>query len=108
MHAFRLFADFFQFYVQDESAEGNLSDSWTEEAIKRRLAVAPGTVGIGIVRNMEVPVSLEILQVAPPLNLNASQHVVECSLAVKSTNLVIAGGVPGTRSKEHAPSPKCC
>jgi len=91
MHTFRLFADYFQFYLQDEAAEGDLSECWTEEAVNRLLAVAPGAVGIGTVRNMEVPVSLEIRAVEPELDLDAWQHVVECSLEVTSSQLVIAG-----------------
>lgn len=91
MHTFNLFADYFQFYLQDEAAKGDLSESWTEEAVNRLLAVAPGTVGIGTVRNMDVPVSVEVLAVEPALDLKAWQHVVECSLEVTSPRLVIAG-----------------
>ena len=38
-HEFNLFADYFQFYLQDESVTGNLGDSWTEEAVERLLAL---------------------------------------------------------------------
>ena len=51
-----LFADYFQFYIQDEAAKGDLSEAWSEEATDRLLAIAPGTIGIGTVRNMEVPI----------------------------------------------------
>ncbi|WP_295851075.1 hypothetical protein [uncultured Xylophilus sp.] len=91
MHTFNLFADYFQFSLQDEAAKGDLSESWTEEAVDRLLAVAPGTVGIRTVRNMDVPVSVEVLAVEPALDLRAWQHVVECSLEVTSPHLVIAG-----------------
>jgi hypothetical protein len=33
-----LFADYHQFYIQDETADGNLSDAWTDEAVERLLA----------------------------------------------------------------------
>jgi len=72
MQRFNLFADYFQFYLQDEAASGDLSAAWTEEAVARLLAVAPGTVGIGTVRNMEVPVSLEIFASAPPLKVGTT------------------------------------
>ncbi len=91
MQAYSIFADYFQFYIQDEAAEGHLSEAWTEDAVNRLLAVAPGTVGIGTVRNMDVPVTVEVLAGEPELDLSAWQHVVECSLEVKSSNLVIAG-----------------
>ena len=91
MHHYRIFADYFQFHLQDEAADGNLSEAWTEEAVTRLLAVAPGTVGIGTVRNMDVPVTLEILSSAPQIDLEAWDHIVECSLAATSSKLVIAG-----------------
>ncbi len=91
MHTFTLFADYFQFYLQDEAIDGDLSDSWTDEAVTRLLAVAPGTVGVCTVRNMEVPVTLEVLASEPPLNVRAYDHIVEGSLSVAGKNLVIAG-----------------
>lgn len=91
MQSFNLFADYFQFYLQDEAANGDLSDAWTEEAVARLLAVAPGAVGIGTVRNMEVPVSLEIFASEPPVDVAAYDHIVEGPLSVGSKKLVIAG-----------------
>ena len=91
MRTFNLFADYFQFYLQDEAVDGDLSDSWTDEAVTRLLAVAPGTVGVGTVRNMEVPVTLELLASEPPLDVAIYDHIVEGSLSVGGRNLVIAG-----------------
>ncbi len=91
MPQFTLFADYFQFYLQDEAATGNLSGAWTETAVERLVAVAPGTIGVGTVRNMNVPVNVELLERAPDTKLESWDHVVECSLLVKSSHLVIAG-----------------
>ena len=91
MYTFQLFADYFQFYLQDEFADGNLSEAWTNEAVARLVAIAPGTVGIGTVRNMKVPVTLEFLPSKPLLNEDLWDHVVECSLVAGSANLVISG-----------------
>jgi hypothetical protein len=88
---FTLFADYFQFYMQDELADGNLSDSWNEEAVARLLAVAPGTVGVGTVRNMDVPISIEVLDGVPPLELELWDHVVECTILVQGNRIVVAG-----------------
>jgi len=41
VHELNLFADYFQFYLQDESAEGDVSEAWTDEAVARMLAVTP-------------------------------------------------------------------
>jgi hypothetical protein len=88
---YRLFADYYQFYLQDESAAGDLSDSWTDEAVARLLAVAPGTVGVGTVRDAEVPVVVEVREEEPPPDFDAWDQVTECSLDVPSGRIVIAG-----------------
>jgi hypothetical protein len=88
---YKLFADYHQFYVQDEGVEGNLGDSWTPEAVARDLAVAPGTVGIGTVRNATVPVVVEIADGEPDDDMNSWDQVTECSIEVASGRLVVAG-----------------
>lgn len=88
---FELFADYHQFYLQDEPVEGNLGDAWTEDASSRLLAVAPGVIGVGTVRNMDVPVTIEILDREPQLDPAGFDHVVECSLSVQSGRIVVAG-----------------
>lgn len=91
LNHFTLFADYYQFYLQDESVDGNLADAWNEEAVTRLLALAPGTVGVGTVRNMDVPVSIELLDSAPPLELEQWDHVVECTILVQGSRIVVAG-----------------
>lgn len=88
---YTLMADYFQFYLQDERADGNLSDRWTDEAVQRLLAVAPGVIGVGTVRNMEVPVVVEITEAEPEADPEAWDHVVECGLDVPSGRVAIAG-----------------
>lgn len=91
MPSYTLFADYFQFYIQDEHADGNLGDAWTEQAVNDLLALAPGTIGVGTVRDMDVPVEVEILNVPPNNNLSLWDHVMECGIDVPSGRLVIAG-----------------
>jgi hypothetical protein len=88
-----LFADYFQFYIQDENVTGDLSNAWTDESVNRLLAIAPGTIGVGTVRNMDVPVTVKIFSDEPELlpDLSAIQHVNECDLETNSDKLVIAG-----------------
>jgi hypothetical protein len=90
-HEFNLFADNFQFYLQDESVEGNLAESWTEEAVQRLLALAPGTIGVGTVRNMTVPVVVAVRESEPMDDLATWDHVTQCSINVPSGRLVVAG-----------------
>ena len=90
-HGFNLFADYFQFYLQVESVTGNLGDSWNEEAVERLLALAPGTIGIGTVRNMDVPVIVQIHDGEPVEAFSEWDHVNECSIDVESGRIVVAG-----------------
>jgi hypothetical protein len=88
---FKLFADYYQFYLQDESVSGDLSESWTQDAVDRLLAVAPGKIGVGTVRNMNVPVVVEVADVAPDDDLSVWDQANECDLVALSGRLVIAG-----------------
>jgi hypothetical protein len=90
-YSYTLFADYFQFYLQDEDADGDLSDSWTEQATRDLLAVTVGTIGVGTVRNMDVPVEVEIHDSEPVYDANEWDHIVECGFDVPSGKIVIAG-----------------
>jgi len=90
-YRYNLFADYFQFYLQDEKVSGDLSDAWREEAVKNLLAIAPGTIGVGTVRNMDVPVEVELFESAPMETFEAWDQVNECDLEIRSGTIVIAG-----------------
>lgn len=90
-HSFELFADYFQFHLQDEQVSGINGDSWDVDASDRMLALAPGAIAVGTVRNVTVPVTVEILESEPSLDLEKWDHVTECSLAILSGKLVVAG-----------------
>ncbi|RZI66458.1 MAG: hypothetical protein EOP79_07655, partial [Variovorax sp.] len=77
---FEIFADYFQFYLQDEAADGNLQDAWDKNATERMFAVTHGAVGIGTARNMDVSVTLQLLDRAPSRDFTTFDHVVEGSL----------------------------
>ena len=90
-HSFELFADYFQFYLQDEAASGDLSDAWTPEAVEQLLAVGPGVIGIGTVRNVDVPVEIEVAAGAPAGDVTGWDRVNECSIDVPTGRIVVAG-----------------
>ena len=89
--SFELFADYYQFYLQDERAPGDLGDAWTDAAVDQLLAVKPGVIGVGTVRNTGVPVEVEVLHAAPSDDLTGWDRVNECSLEVPSGRIVVAG-----------------
>ncbi len=88
---FTLFADYYQFYLQDETVDEDLSNAWDKAATDRMLAVAPGVVGIGTARNMEVPLRLELHDEEPKPDLEGWDRVVECELRVDSGHIIVAG-----------------
>jgi len=106
-YKFELFADYFQFYVQDDlEGIGDLSETWTQEAVDRLLAVAPGTVGVGTVRNTTVPVAIEIHPSAPAEELQPWDHVTECDLHVTSGQVVVAGRTDYFPEAARVPLPR--
>jgi len=88
-----LFANYFQFYIQDEMVSGDLSGSWNDEAVDRLLALGNGTIGIGTARNMDASVIIKIYEAEPQLqdNDNSIHMINECDLEMNSDRMVIAG-----------------
>lgn len=88
-----IFADYFQFYIQDEKADGDLSDKWTTDAIELLLATTEGTIGIGTVRNMNVPVTIKIFYTEPSFlrDDDIINQINECDIKISSGKIVVAG-----------------
>lgn len=88
----RIFADYFQFYLQDEDASEQDDGDWKEPgAIERLLVVGRGIIRVGTARNMTVPVTIEICDAKPDLSFDEWDQVNECSLEIPSGSLVVAG-----------------
>ncbi len=87
----KIFADYHQFYLQDEPAIGDLSEAWTGDAVKRLLATAPGTVGVGTESNGNVRVFVEVLSEEPTNPFDSYDQVNECSIDISQGPLVVAG-----------------
>lgn len=90
-YKFELFADYFQFYLQDEQSKGDLSSSWTEQAVSDMLAVAPGIIGVGTVTFRTVPVEVKVLKSPPTDNFERWSQVTEASLETPSGHIIIPG-----------------
>ncbi len=89
----QLFADYFQFYLQDDDGSlGSLADAWTQNATQRtRIVIAPGVVGVGTARNDTVAVELEVAEAEPVLDVGPWAHVVEADLLCATGRIVVAG-----------------
>lgn len=91
-YGFNLFADYFQFYLRAEEAAGDLSDSWTPQAVEDLLALAPGTIGIRTARNMSVPVVVAVHAARPAFEDAACwDQICEADLSLPSGRIVVAG-----------------
>jgi hypothetical protein len=92
-YQFNVFADYFQIYLQDEQAaeEWNLPNDWGNQFVSQMIGVAPGTVAIGTVRNVDVPVEIQLLNSRPSDDLTVGDHITEASLDIPSGKLVVVG-----------------
>ena len=89
---YQIFADYHQFYLQDDDESyGDLSEAWTQEATDRLLAFAPHVIGVGTVRNVIVPVFVVIHDSRPEIDANKWDHIVTASLRIDTGRIVIAG-----------------
>jgi hypothetical protein len=90
-YRFTVFADYFQFIVQDEKSEDDFATIWSPEALGMALAVGKSAVCPGTLRNVDVPIEIQILDSEPHVDLEAVDHAVEASLEVPSGTIVIMG-----------------
>ena len=89
---YKIFADYHQFYLQDdEQSFGDLSETWSEEATDRLLAVAPHIIGVGTVRNMSVPVSVVVHESQPKIDREEWDHITAANLQIDTGRIVVAG-----------------
>jgi len=87
--ALKLFADYYQFYLWDEGVAPGAPTDWTDTDVARRLKAAPNVVVISPVRNMTVPVEVEVHESEPPFEAAGWDHIAECSLDLPSGRLQV-------------------
>jgi hypothetical protein len=90
-HRFSIFADYFQFLLMDENCEDDFSTLWSDEALKRMLAVGRAVICPGTLRNVEVAVEVRLVDTGPTVDLSAYDHAAEASIEVPSGKLVVMG-----------------
>jgi hypothetical protein len=87
-----LFTDYFQFYIQDEQAEGDPGEGWTDETVAMLLTTATGIIWVGTIRNVNAPVSVKLFESEPFIaERDDIGQVNECDLEITSGKAVIAG-----------------
>jgi hypothetical protein len=91
VHRFRIFADYFQFIIQDENSEDDFSSIWTEEALNSMVAVGETAMCLGTLRNVDVPVEVYMLEAEPAVVLEGYDHIVEGAFMSPTGRLVAMG-----------------
>ena len=87
-----LFADYRQFYLQDDDARfGDLSDAWTQEATEKLIAIADHAIGVGTARSVDVPVHVTVTSVLPELVGADWDRINRADLVCDSGRIVVAG-----------------
>jgi hypothetical protein len=92
-YEFVLFADYFQFSIEDEEARPSPSEyvETVDGTIADMISPGRGFVNFATVRNTNVPVSLRIEAGEPPADLDAYDHVAEASVEFPSGRLMVMG-----------------
>jgi hypothetical protein len=93
LYKFDIFADEYQFYLEDANPEGSSASPmfWDEAAFRRRLAALGDIMAVGTVRSVDVPVEIAMRESTPGDDFEGWDHVVEGSLRVSSGKLVVRG-----------------
>jgi hypothetical protein len=86
---YEIFADYFQFYLWDADEKPEPPTDYSDTDVQARIKAAPFAIVVQPVRNMAVPVVLDVTTTAPTLALDAWDHVAEASLELPSGRLEI-------------------
>jgi hypothetical protein len=88
-----MFAEHYQFYLFDESADpGEQTIYWDEDSRNAMMLVTDKLIGVGTVRHLDVPIRVDIYPEEPAEeNLDIWDHVTECSIEIPTGKLVISG-----------------
>ncbi len=84
-----VFADYHQFYVQDGGVNPPAPEDWTDDDVATRAKVARNVVVVCPIRDMEVPVELELHDSQPSEPTPYWDHVVHCSLSLPTGHLQV-------------------
>ncbi|WP_246606287.1 hypothetical protein [Paractinoplanes toevensis] len=86
-----LFADYHQIHTFNEGSQPDFADQWTGQAVADRLVVTEDAVAIGTTVNVNVAVSVEVLDGSPADDSTEFDHVAEASIRCTSGRLVVMG-----------------
>ena len=89
LYQLQVFADYHQFYLWDAGVGPSAPGDYTAADIRRLVKVSPNVVVVQPVRNMTVPVDVEVHASDPGFDEGPWDHIVECSLDLPTGRLQI-------------------
>jgi len=88
---FRVWADHYQFYVEDAASAADTGSIWDDRTLPARLAVDAGLIAIGTARyGGQLDVAIELRREEPPYDLDAWDHVAVASVTFPSGELALS------------------
>lgn len=103
-----VFADYHQFYVWDPVFPDLMAlEDYTDEDIANRVKTGLGVVVVQPIRNMTVPVEIEIFDDDPEFHFNEWQHIAEAPLQLTKGRIEIHECTGGSLATLPAPSSHC-
>ena len=90
-HRFTIFADYFQFIVQDENSKDDFGTLWNDDAVAMMVAVGETALSLGTLRNVDVAVEVHVVDGPPEVQLEDFDHAVEGRFTSPSGRIVVMG-----------------
>lgn len=98
VHEFLVFADNFQFQIQDQKEECEFPEEWNDRLLTQMYAAGERVIGICTVRDLDVEVSIVIhsdkmdeKDVHKIPDLTEYDHVAQCNLELPSGAFILTG-----------------
>ena len=91
LHRFTIFADYFQFIIQDENSKDDFGTLWNDDAVASMVAVGETALSLGTLRNVDVAVAIHVVDGPPEIQLEDFDHAVEGSFASPTGRIAVMG-----------------
>lgn len=86
-----IFADYFQFIVQDEESNDDFGELWRDAPVGMMVAAGETALSFGTLRNVDVQVELHVVDEPPEIQSDHFDHVVEGAFASPTGKIVVLG-----------------
>lgn len=98
VHELIVFADNFQFQVQDKKEDCDFPESWNDQLLTQLFVIGDRILGVGTVRDLDVEVTIEVysepmdekMLITDP-DCADYDHVAQCNIDIPSGELLVSG-----------------